>query len=116
MKIEKPGHYRTRDNRKVEVVDMRKGYAIGFCDNVPTAWICDGGQHWNRCSGSDGSDQRLAIVAEWREPVQQAVTLALVERQSGIDVVWSRNIGHSKVLARRTITITEGEGLEPARS
>lgn len=110
MKIEKPGFYRARDNRRVEVVAVRGGYAVGFCQLCPRTWL-DDGRRWNEASGAEGCDQRLAIVDEWREPEQQTVTFALVERPGGPEVVWSRNIGTSRVLAIRTVTITEGEGM-----
>lgn len=110
FRIEKPGHYRARDNRRLEVVAVRDGYAVGFDSKVPLTWLADG-RHWNWASGTGGSDQSLAIVSEWSEPIQQTVTFALVERQAGSKVVWERNIGLSNVLAIRTITITEGEGM-----
>jgi len=111
VKIEKLGFYRTLNNQKVEVVAARNGYAVGFCDTNPLTWL-DDGQHWNWGSGTNGSDQGLAIVAEWREPRSQTVTFALIERRGEHEVVWARNLGLSKVLATRTVTITEGEGMD----
>ena len=118
MRIEKPGLYRTREGKKAEVVAVRHGFASGFCDHVPTAWVCGSGQHWNRCTGTDGSDQRLAIVAEWRDPETETVELELCRNLSGGTFTRFRHHHASNVtlLARRTITITEGEGMEPANS
>jgi hypothetical protein len=111
VKIEKPGFYRTRNNQRVEVVAVRGGFAVGFCQLCARTWL-DDGRHWNYASGAEGSNRNLDILAEWRDPIQQTVTFALVERQCFPEVVLERNIGVSKVLATRTITITEGEGMQ----
>jgi hypothetical protein len=111
MKIEQPGFYRTRDNRKVEVVAVRDGYAVGFDNTWALTWLVDG-QHWNWASGTAGSSRSLDLVAEWREPKRsQTFEVALVERHGEIDVLWRRQAYGEKILARRTITITEGEGM-----
>jgi hypothetical protein len=108
VKIEKPGTYKTQGGDKADVTEIRGDYAIGWIyregASTPTAWRVADAKVWNGWN----SDQ---LVAEWREPVQQTVTFALVARQAGIDVVWSRNICGAKVLAIRTVTITEGEGM-----
>jgi len=112
VKIEKPGNYRTRDNRRVEVVAVRDGYAVGFDSKCPLTWLSNG-QHWNWFNGTEGSAKTLDIVSEWREPVSEPVTIELCLNVNGEPFVrMAGNYGSAtKVLARRTITITEGEGM-----
>jgi hypothetical protein len=111
VRIEKPGTYKTLSGLKAEVTEIRGDHAIGWIHREgtaqPAAWLVVNARIWNGWN----SDQ---LVSEWRDPVQQTVTFALVERQSGPEVVWERNIGGSRVLATKTITITEGEGMSTA--
>lgn len=112
MRIEKPGFYRTKNGKKVEVVAVRDGYAIGFCKIGPLSW-CDDGRHWNRETGANGSDQNLAIVAEWRDPAIETVVLELCISDAGTRFTRFayNHPGPVTIIARKTITITEGEGM-----
>jgi hypothetical protein len=112
FKIEKPGFYRARDNRRVEVMCVRDGYAVGFDNTSALTWLVDG-RHWNWASGTEGSSRSLDLVAPWREPVSRTLELRMVR---GLDDLYvyldDPTCSPSEhLVARRLVTITEGEGM-----
>ena len=109
LQIATPGLYRDESDRKIEVLAIRDGFAIGYLPyTCPPAHGC-----WDAATGrdTDNPGRGSNLVAEWREPRSQTVTFAMIERRGEIEVVWARNVGIANVLARRTVTITEGEGI-----
>lgn len=110
MKISKPGKYRTKRGLRAEVTSTRNNKAIGWVEedgqSHPSAWGTEEGNVWHGRWGDD-------LVDEWRDPVTQSITLELCLNTAGEAFIRTAgNYGQAiKVLARRTITITEGEGM-----
>ncbi len=71
--IDKPGFYKTRDGRKVEIIAVNGrppqpiiGYVVD--QYIPNCWSVDGKFHQNEDSVAD-------IVSEWREPVKYSLEI-----------------------------------------
>lgn len=119
LKIEAGKFYRTRDGRKAEVVGQRSEASgatpwIGVIDATELcAWHLDGYTFWPKTKPY-GTD----LVSEWRE-LRKWTSHALVYEpldSPGVALTdWSKEPAEpflcNKILARATITITEGDGL-----
>lgn len=115
MIIEVNKWYRTRDGRRAFVIGRapdechRKFPLIGLVPSEDGAYCLiswtDGGTEYttdNSCSD---------LVSEWREPVSREVTVYLLRTAGGIVyAVFGGDI--TNAIAKKTITITEGEGME----
>lgn len=112
MKITKPGTYRDESNRKVEIIDIRDGLAIGwFTEVVP---IAAGSWHTRTGNDTENSKRGSNIVGAW-EPVTKTVELWLCKGDASFVC-----FGHGPeppsglcLIARKSVTITEGEGMNP---
>jgi hypothetical protein len=119
MKLESGKTYKSRDGRKVFigcVLDKNplggkspSGYtAFGFFDgsSIVDMWTADG----LFCTTGTGCND---LVAEWREPRVVEREVLLVETRSGdfgcVLEHWACSA--DKILARKKVTITEGEGV-----
>lgn len=115
LKIEAGKFYKCRDGRKAFVAGRSP-----FPSHWPFVGVIEGASletyGWQDngvydCSGDDEED----LIAEWREPVAVTATILLVRNARGEAVVVAGNgLSHPRVIARRTLTITEGEGLPGA--
>lgn len=115
MEIKAGAYYKTRDGRKAFVTGINpfdgpssKTYRVlGAVEGYGiTGWF-DGGTYGAPDSVPDGLD----LVAEWKEPRKASSTFCLItccgEPFMAIDGLYPED----RVIARKTITITEGEGL-----
>jgi hypothetical protein len=112
VKIEKPGFYRTAGGHKAQVIDIQGNFAVGW---VPRRGLLNP-HHWRTNGSVWNGDCDTDIVSEWRDPVSHSITLELCLNTA--DQPFIRTAGNYgqdlKVLARKTITITEGEGMSTA--
>lgn len=108
MQLQANKYYRTRDGRKAFVAAVcingtwpdSDYQAIGWCDESPEDWMPDG--IWDDHENPSDRD----LVAEWRESPPVDVTVYLFS-----DGTTSLVPGREDVIARKTVTITEGEGM-----
>jgi len=119
MKLEAGKFYKTRDGHKAYIAgkhfDSTIPYPIvGWIENedCPQTWKPDG---VFTLSGNAEYD----LVAEWREPETRTIDIVLV-RWRNTGGVWAGMhcylpVGECDILARKTFTITEGEGLEDVK-
>jgi hypothetical protein len=123
LKLETGKYYKTRDGRKVYLVATEcPGDVLG--DEQPRHWPVIGWvkgmpriQMWHHGGRHDSWKEELDLVAEWREPRTQTVTIlmqacALPDAPPYV-CVEGHQMPQFKTLARKEITITEGEGIEP---
>jgi len=125
MFIDKPGFYKDQLGRKWEIVSIRITSAMGWLITDESA---DGLAHecpavWDIAAGGAcvWTDQVLAgeyedcdLVAEWKEPHFATFVLYLFVTQSGqvqASVCHVSDQAPSNVLARKEVTIIEGEGI-----
>lgn len=124
MKLEVGKYYKSRDGRKWKCVHeyhKQKDYFFSNLflmvpsdsdDAVMRLW--DNGKYL-ACGAESDSD----IISEWVEPVVHEYEMALLKMKStdGREFISLQNISsiapwdNSSIIARKTITITEGEGL-----
>lgn len=107
-----PGDYVDALGRKVKIAATGSGYAFGVTPEGPLgAWCAATGR--KIVDGNPSLDG--AITSPWKEPPQTATfDVALIKRSGGelsvfFDVHRARMWG--KILGRKTVTITEGEGM-----
>lgn len=127
MKIEAGRFYRTRGGRKAFVLgvypsDIAGGCAAGAVLDKDGDWECTG---WfaDGLVGGDGTEDADDLVGECLEPIK--VHLVIVRDGDGglaaisdldPDAI-SRGIESDEIIiARKTVTLTEGEGMEAANA
>ena len=113
IKIEPGKSYRTLDGRRANVVgigpDDWPRPAIGYVDGqtVTCQWKLDG----KHCSDPGCASD---LVSEWREPVTRTVTMFLTPAGKIHEFPGEQTqplIYLAEVVARKVVTITEGEGV-----
>lgn len=113
MKIEQPGYYRTKLRHRAEVVAVRDNRAIGWVEDGraphPSAWKTEDGDVWNGRWGDE-------LVARWHEPVSRTMEIYLADRPGDNLVILEAGRPYpslERVIAHRTVTIKEGDGMGP---
>lgn len=111
LTLEPGRYYRTRSGQKAYVAAVNadaaaSDYAIGWLRGVSCEWFQDGRRSQEHASPYD-------LIAEWREPVKQAVELVLAKTPNGIAYVTFDRCANSgdATLARKTVELIEWEGL-----
>jgi hypothetical protein len=114
------GTWRTRDGRKAHVggeapleVEKPQCKFIGWVGGMVYGWNENGHSYQNRDTMGDGgcgSD----LIEPWREPVTMGVEVVLVRYELGVEARLSLEGFRfsAPVIARKIVTITEGEGIE----
>lgn len=115
IKITGPGEYKNRSGRKCIVLCMNP--VIDSCDTYRWIGVDDDGEvmSWS----GDGNYYRdgessYDIVCEWKEPRKFVAEIAVCETDTGRVYTISRfpddtSVIHGKVLARKKVTLVEGE-------
>lgn len=110
--------YKTRNGRKAFVSSLTSPFTdtyqpvVGWVEGLHSVQTWDaGGHYWNNHGPSE-----MDLVGEWREPIQQTATVGLVKWPGDCPTfIAVLHNGHAatgyQVIARKTVTITEGEGL-----
>lgn len=125
MNIEVGKYYRTEAGKKAQVLakhfnDAALHQYVGliFGDSRWISWNHDGvSVNYSDASAPTTDKNEFNIVAEWREPRQMQLTVYLTVDVANehLDYHISRRNCElwncRKVIAKKTITITEGEGL-----
>ena len=116
MNLEPGKFYRTRSGGKAFVAAVGSPFEGAAKDSVCIGWV-EGDRDatgWDR----DGKwcprqiDHGLDLIAEWFEPRTWTQTMHICELASGEIYATAMRETGGKLLARKTITITEGEGLD----
>ena len=109
MNIEVGSHFKTRDGRKAYVAARHPHIGAGEpC--VFIGWI-EGSCIWHSW-GESGAAMIGAwdLVSKWREPITREGTLWLFD--GGTTIFAPCEISYSaRVIAKKTVRITEGEGM-----
>lgn len=93
-----------------------KRYCVGALPRGGYAFCCDDGTGcYARSSSGTGYGSDIDIVGEWEEPATSSVEVSLwrsKHHEGTITTIGDRPpYGHWILLAKKTVTITEGEGL-----
>lgn len=116
MKIEAGKYYRTRCGRKayVDVIFSPNPFS-GRKPQVPVRGYIDALEYYWTSSGRISEDyaSHADLVAEWIEPKTKTVTLYWTLHRDGSESCTPYQSGYmvQRVLAKKDITLTEGEGL-----
>jgi hypothetical protein len=120
MKIEAGKYYRTLSGKKAYVetavgpspfTGQGRTYPFfGYVDEYgPESWTAAGHV------GSDCPAHQRNIVAEWRDPAVIEIDLIMYKRSDSTPPLllrWGQSLSPSdKIVARKIVTITEGEGV-----
>jgi len=116
-------YYRTRDGRKAYVDCIIKPSPWGGREPWPVmGWIEGHGSVvvWDergKWSGSCSSTNVCDLIAEWREPKSETFVAWLTDEPGIMHIITTPEMSYQppsgyKVLARKTVMITEGEGLQ----
>jgi hypothetical protein len=109
-------YYRTRDGRKAYVSCIVEPSPFGDCKNENPCFGFINGQHprhlWKQDGESACHHPASDLVDEWREPRTWTETITVFDGGSGQPCqTLGKVTGSIKVLARKAVTITEGEGV-----
>ena len=118
LKLEAGKYFRTRGGRKAYLLGR---FPEGVCGGtLEGAVVCDNGD-WD-CIGwgadgriyADGRDDADDLVAEWIEPVAGAEVLLLRFTNGRLMTLLAGDElpgGTFQIIGRKTVTLTEGEGV-----